>query len=299
MVYELAKKDKRVVFIGSDLGAGLLDNFKKEMPERFFMEGISEANIVSMAAGLALSGKIVYVNTIATFITRRCFEQNVLDVGLHKAKVRLIGNGGGLVYAPLGPTHLAIDDIAIMRAIPNMTVIACADAIEMKKMMNESLDWPGPIYIRLAKGNDPVVTKGNFRIGKVFSYREGKDVLLMTTGITLQIALEASNKLADIGIKVGILHIPTLKPLDNKAVLREVIKYRIIISIEEHSQIGGLGSLMGELIAAANYKKAKIFAKIALPDEFPHGYGSQKELLIKYGINISMVIKTVNKLLKK
>lgn len=299
MVYELAKKDKRVVFIGSDLGAGLLDNFKKEMPERFFMEGVSEANIVSMAAGLALSGKIVYVNTIATFITRRCFEQNVLDVGWHKAKVRLIGNGGGLVYAPLGPTHLAIDDIAIMRAIPNMTIIACADAREMKKMMNESLDWPGPIYIRLAKGNDPVVTKGNFRIGKVFSYREGKDVLLMTTGITLQIALEASNKLADIGIKVGILHIPTLKPLDNKAVLREVIKYRIIISIEEHSQIGGLGSLMGELIAAANYKKAKIFAKIALPDEFPHGYGSQKELLIKYGINISMVIKTVNKLLKK
>src|SRR5881275_3243224 len=124
MVYELARQDKRIFFIGSDLGIGTLKQFKAEMPDRFFMEGVSEANLVGMAAGLALEGKIVYVNTIATFLTRRCFEQNVLDLGLHNANVRLIANGGGVVYAPLGPTHLAIDDIAIMRAIPNMTVVA-------------------------------------------------------------------------------------------------------------------------------------------------------------------------------
>ena len=126
MVYQLAKEDERIFFIGSDLGAGTLDQFKNEMPDRFFMEGISEANIVGMAAGLAMEGKIVYVNTIGTFITRRCFEQIVVDAALHNVNVRLIGNGGGLVYAPLGPTHLAIEDLAIMRAIPNMPIVAPA-----------------------------------------------------------------------------------------------------------------------------------------------------------------------------
>src|SRR3989338_146818 len=124
MILELAKKNDTVFFIGSDLSDDILKQFKKEMPGRFFMEGINEANIIGMAAGLALEGKTVYVNTISTFITRRCFEQIVIDLCLHNLPVRLIGNGGGLVYAPLGPTHETIEDIAIMRAIPNMTVIA-------------------------------------------------------------------------------------------------------------------------------------------------------------------------------
>src|SRR6266566_6388611 len=152
MVYELARKDKRIFFMGSDLGIGTLKAFKAEMPDRFFMEGVSEANIVGMAAGLALEGKIVYVNTIATFITRRCFEQVVLDVGLHNANVRLIASGGGVAYAPLGPTHLAIDDLAIMRTIPNMTVVAPCDADEMRRLMPLTLAHDGPIYIRLGKG---------------------------------------------------------------------------------------------------------------------------------------------------
>src|SRR3989338_5610353 len=127
-----------------------------------------------MAAGLALEGKIPYVNTIATFLTRRCFEQIVLDLCLHKANVRLIGNGGGLVYAPLGPTHLSIDDIAILRAIPNMTIIAPADADEMRRLMPQTVDYTGPIYIRLAKGFDPIVTNDeiSFKIGKALVMRE-------------------------------------------------------------------------------------------------------------------------------
>ena len=129
------------------------------MPERFFMEGVSEANIVGMAAGLALEGKIVYINTIATFLTRRCFEQIVLDLCLHNANVRLIGNGGGMVYAPLGPTHVAIDDIAILRAMPHMTILAPADADEMRRLMPQTLDVDGPIYIRLGKGGDPIVSR--------------------------------------------------------------------------------------------------------------------------------------------
>ena len=135
MIYELAKDDERILFIGSDLGVGTLDQFREEMPNRFFMEGVSEANLIGVAAGLALEGKIPYVNTISTFITRRCFEQVVLDLCLHNTKVRLIGNGGGLVYAPLGPTHEAIEDIAILRAIPNMTILAPADADEMRRLM--------------------------------------------------------------------------------------------------------------------------------------------------------------------
>src|SRR5437773_5061026 len=145
MVYELAKKDERIVFIGSDLGIGTLDNFRTDMPDRFFMEGVSEANVVGMAAGMALEGRIVYVNTIATFLTRRCFEQVVLDLGLHNVNVRLIANGGGVVYAPLGPTHLAIDDIAILRAVPNMTIVAPCDAEEMKRLMPLTVDHQGPM----------------------------------------------------------------------------------------------------------------------------------------------------------
>src|SRR6185503_18910737 len=146
-VYHLAKTDPRIVFVGSDLGVGTLKKFKDEMPERFFMEGISEMHVVGMAAGLALEGSVVYVNTISTFLTRRCFEQVAVDVCLHNLDVRLIGNGGGLVYAPLGPTHLAIEDISIFRALPNMAIVAVADAEEMKRLMPQTVDHKGPMYI--------------------------------------------------------------------------------------------------------------------------------------------------------
>ena len=129
------QRDDRVVFIGSDLSPGLLGNMKKAYPDRWFMEGVAEANVIGMAAGMAMEGYVPYVNTIATFITRRCYEQVAVDLCLHNLNVRLIGNGGGLVYAPLGPTHLAIEDISIFRALPNMTVVAVADAEEMKRLM--------------------------------------------------------------------------------------------------------------------------------------------------------------------
>src|ERR1700730_7631908 len=168
MIHELAKRDKRAMFIGSDLSPGLLTAMRKEFPERWYMEGVSEANIIGMAAGLAMEGYIPYVNTIATFITRRCYEQIAVDLCMHNLPVRLIGNGGGVVYAPLGPTHLAVEDIAIMRVLPHMTVVAVADAEEMKRLMRETLDWPDPIYIRLGKGGEPVISSpaNGFTIGK-------------------------------------------------------------------------------------------------------------------------------------
>src|ERR1700733_13452357 len=139
-IYELAQRDPRVVFIGSDLGAGTLDDMRREMPDRWFMEGVSEQAIIGMAAGLAMDGFIPYINTIATFLTRRCYEQVAVDLCLHKLPVRLLASGGGPVSAPLGPTHIAIEDIAIMRALPNMTVVAPADAEEMKRLMPQTLD---------------------------------------------------------------------------------------------------------------------------------------------------------------
>ena len=136
-VFELAKKDDRVVFIGSDLSVGVLDEMRRVLPKRFFMEGVSEQHIIGMAAGLALEGFIPYVNTIATFLTRRCYEQIALDLCLQNLPVRLIANGGGAVYAPLGPTHLAVEDLAILRALPNMTVVAPCDAAEMVRLRSE------------------------------------------------------------------------------------------------------------------------------------------------------------------
>src|SRR5919112_2840169 len=139
-VHALAKRDERVVFIGSDLSPNLLGEMKKEFPQRYYMEGIAEANIIGMAAGMAMDGFVPYVNTIATFLTRRCYEQVAVDLCLHNLPVRLIANGGGLVYAPLGPTHQAIEDIAIMRALPNMTVVCPCDADEAARLMEQTLD---------------------------------------------------------------------------------------------------------------------------------------------------------------
>jgi transketolase len=299
MVYELAKNDLRIFFIGSDLGFGTLKEFQKEMPGRFFMEGVSEANVIGVAAGLALEGKIPYVNTIATFITRRCFEQVVLDLGLHNANVRLIGNGGGLVYAPLGPTHLAIDDIAILRAIPNMTVVAPADADEMRRLMPLTVDHRGPIYIRLAKGFDPIVTTDDvpFQIGRGIPMREGADALIVTTGIALRVALPAAQELSASGIEAAVLHMPTVKPLDVEMLLDLAAPVRAVVTVEEHTVMGGLGSAVIEVIAEASFDAPKRFKRIGIPDVFPDQYGSQDSLMARYDITSDRIISVVEQLL--
>jgi transketolase len=297
LVYELAKKDSRIFFIGSDLGLGTLKQFKAEMPERFFMEGVSEANLIGMSAGLALEGKIVYANTIATFITRRCFEQVCLDMCLHNVNVRIIGNGGGLVYAPLGPTHLATEDIAILRSLPHMTVLAPADATEMRRMMPLTVDHQGPIYIRLAKGGDPIVTNDEpFVIGKVFPMRSGTDALLISTGVMLKRCLDAAESLHACGIEAAVLHCPTVKPLDQAAIRRYAAQAPVIVTVEEHTIVGGLGSAIAEIIAEAGFPTAKRFRRIGIPDTFPDQYGSQDSLLARYDITAANIAATVKAL---
>lgn len=297
MVYELAKQDPRVVFVGSDLGAGLLDDMKADMPERFFMEGICEQNLIGMAAGLAMEGYIPYVNTIATFITRRCYEQVAVDVCLHNLPVRLIGNGGGMVYAPLGPTHMATEDIAIMRALPNMAVVAPTDADDMKRFMATTPDWPGPIYIRLGKGGDKVVSReqDGFEIGKANVLKEAGEVLIVTTGVMASRALDAAETLEQDGMTCGVLNMHTVKPLDEKVLLDLAAKAKLVITVEEHSHIGGLGSAVTDALVENLGSNLPGIHRIALPDVFPEGYGSQDSLMQHYGLQAPEIADAIRK----
>ena len=297
MVYALAQRDERVVFIGSDLSPGLLNEMKRAYPERYFMEGVAEANVIGMAAGMAMEGFVPYVNTIATFITRRCYEQVALDLCLHDLPVRLIGNGGGYVYAPLGPTHQAIEDIAIMRALPNMTVTAVCDAEEMTRLMSASLDWPHPIYIRLAKGGDPIVSrpKNGFAIGKAIDMSDDAghaDALLVGTGVATTAALEASKRLGDDGVRCRVLHLHTIKPLDANAIVAAARDVRLVVTVEEHSVIGGLGSAVLEALADTGAPMPPV-RRLGIGDEFARHYGSQQELMDVWDINAHGIARAV------
>jgi len=275
------------------LGPGVLGDFKKNIPERFFMEGIAEQHIIGMAAGLALDGFIPYVNTIAVFLTRRCFEQVALDLCLHDLPVRLIGNGGGLVYAPLGPTHQAIEDIGILRTLPNMTIVAPCDAEEMKRLMVASLDWPHPLYIRLAKGGDTIVSNPElgFIIGKGIKLKEGNDVLFVTTGITTQKALSAAEFLADEKVECGVLHMHTIKPFDIKGLIQAAKSAELVVTIEEHVLNGGLGSAVLETFSDHGVYKKVI--RLGIPDVFAEKYGSQDIIMAGFGLDPDNIVKTV------
>lgn len=300
MVYELAKKNKKIIFVGSDLGAGVLDEFKKKIKDRFFMEGVSEQYITGMVAGLAKEGFIPYFNTIATFITRRNFEQNIIDLGLHNLPVRLIGNGGGLVYAPLGPTHQAIEDLAIMRTIPNMNIIAPCDANEMRNLMPQTVNLKGPLYIRLARGGDKVVTNKVKKItfGKSILFGNPKDILFVTTGITTQECLDVVEKLKLKKIRAGVLHNHTVKPFDKTNLLKLAKKTKLIVTVEEHIVSGGLGSLVLEILNSGKSRSINNLLRIGIDDKFVKKYGSQKDLLEYCGISkekiYSKIIKIYN-----
>lgn len=299
-VYKLATQHQNVLYIGSDVGKGTLSQFQQEYPDRYFIEGISEQHVIGMAAGLAMNGKIPYVNTIATFLTRRCYDQIAMDVCLGNYPVRLYANGGGLVYAPLGPTHEAIDDIALMRALPNMTVFAPSDADEMERGVIASYDWPGPVYIRVAKGGDDIVSgeSDDFEMGKAVIHREPGDVLFITTGVTRQVAIEVCEKLAADGVRAGIIHVHTIKPLDTELIDAYLRQTRLVISIEEHNIIGGLGSAIAERIAeGARHPKGR-FKRLGIPDRFAEKYGRQHNLFQHFGFDAEGVLRETRELLE-
>ena len=297
-VYELAQNDKKVLFIGSDLGPGVLDDFKKNIPERFFMEGVSEQSIIGLSAGLALEGYKPYVNTIATFITRRCFEQVAIDLCLHNLPVKLIGNGGGLVYAPLGPTHQAIEDISIMRTLPNMTIIAPCDAVEMKELVKQTLNYNGPIYIRLARGGDKIITSTleNIRLGNGLLKREPGEHLFITTGVMTQLAMEAATKLdKERNIKCGVIHLGTVKPLDKKILLRWIPKVKRIVTVEENILAGGFGSSILEFTNEHFSENSNKISRLGLKDSFIEKYGTQDLLLKDNNLTVETLVKEITK----
>ena len=301
MVHALAKRDERVVFIGSDLSPNLLGEMKKEFPQRYYMEGIAEANIIGMAAGMAMDGFVPYVNTIATFITRRCYEQVAVDLCLHDLPVRLIGNGGGYVYAPLGPTHEAIEDIAIMRALPRMTVTAVCDAEEMTRLMDATLDWPHPIYIRLGKGGDPVISKPErgFAIGKAIDMIDGEtgasDVLLVATGVATTQALKAASSLAADGIRCRLLHLHTVKPIDADAIVDAAAATKLVVTVEEHSVVGGLGGAVLETLSDRITGNLPPVKRLGIPDKFADHYGSQAKLMEEFRFDAKGIDTIVRK----
>lgn len=295
VVCELAREDPNVVFVGSDLRPGAMMEFKEEFPERFFMEGIMEQNAVGMAAGMAMEGLIPYVNTIAAFLVRRAYEQLAVQVCLGNLPVRLIGNGAGFIFSPLGPTHTILDDIAILRALPNMTVIVPADIHEAQQLTQQTRHWPGPVYLRMAKGKAPIVSREGdvCKIGQAILLREGADVGLIATGIMVHRALVVAENLSRQGVECAVLNVHTIKPLDEEALLKLAASTSLLITLEEHSTLGGLAGAVAELIMERGYGPRPKLLRLGTPDHFSDGYGSQDEMLAKVGLDTNAIQRAV------
>jgi transketolase len=291
---ELALADPRVVFIGSDLGAGQFERLRRQEPERFFMEGISEQHLIGMAAGMAREGLIPYVMTIATFLTRRCLEQILVDVALHSLPVRLLGNGSGLAYAALGPTHTAVEDFALLRAVPGMTVVAPAETVEANNLLRQSVGYPGPLYMRLPRGaEEPLPELAASEIGRAVVLREPGPVLLVGTGQLTAVALEARELLAAHGIGAGVLHAHTVHPLDRATLAASAADADLVVTVEEHRRAGGLGSAVLEALHDAGPGPVPAVLRYGLGDSFVSGYGTREEQLDRHGLTAGAISAAV------
>ena len=255
--------------------------------------------MIGLAAGLAMSGKMPFVNTIATFLTRRCYDQIAIDICMGNHDVRLYANGGGLVYAPLGPTHLATDDIALMRALPNMTVIVPTDADEMERAVRASVQHKGPIYFRVARGGDPLVAQDehDFQIGKANVLRKPKEILFVATGIMVHRAIDAARQLESEGVQAGVINMHTVKPIDTKTLSGFLYTTPNVITLEEHSVIGGLGSAVAQLIAEGARHPQGLFKMMGIPDCFPEKYGRQGNLIKYFGLETNDILEASRKML--
>ena len=301
-LYLLAKNDKRIVLMITDQDVGL-GHMQEEMPGQYFMEGISEANTMGVASGLAADGLIPFVVNHASFGVRRCYEQIVLDACLQERAVRIIGMGGGVATAHLGPTHTIIEDIAIMRSLPEMTVIVPCDAEEMKKLMPQLVAWPRPVYVRLARYGKPIVSRpeDKIEIGKAVLLYQGEktkqDVLLISTGVMTACAVNVAHELKKQDISSSVLHLHTIKPLDYEAIIEQARQARLIVTIEDHVLAGGLGSACLEaLMDHMDPKDLPRVHRIGFPDKFIHEYGSQEYLFRKFGLEPASIVKIIREL---
>lgn len=291
---ELARKNSKIFLLTGDLGFSVFEKFREESPDRFFDIGVAEANMVGVAAGLALSGKIVFIYSIVPFVTMRCFEQVRNDICYQNLNVKIIGVGGGLCYGPAGMTHHSLVDIAIMRALPNMTVICPGDPIEAEMATKLATSHQGPIYIRLGKSHEAKVHLDipNFKIGKGITIRNGSDVTIIATGNILYSAKCIADKLINGGLDVRLISMHTVKPLDRSIILESAQETKIIFTIEEHSLIGGLGSAVAEVLAETDSKKV-LFRRFALPDRYLKDIGSQEYLRRKNALSIDEIANSI------
>ncbi len=273
-LYEIAKKDKNVILITGDLGYGLFDKFRKDLSGQFINAGIAEQNMISIATGMALEGKKVFVYSIANFPTFRCLEQIRNDVAYHKANVKIISAGVGFDYGTLGFSHHATEDIAIIRAIPEISIISPCDLFEAKIAAEYSYKNNGPFYIRLGKGKNGnmEIKRNNFDIKKAFEIRKGKKIAMFTTGSIINEVIKATENLQKQSIDVAIYNFAMIKPIDKEFILDSMEKFDIIFTLEEHRICGGFGSAVCE-VAAEKSKKARII-KIGLKDDFTFVSGS-------------------------
>ncbi len=290
---ESAKNDERICMVLADIGYGEIEPFAEAFPGRYFNVGVAEQNMTGVAAGLAMEGCIPVTYSIANFPTLRCLEQIRNDVCYHRANVKIVIIGGGLAYGALGVSHHSTEDLAVMRALPEMVVIAPADFAEAEAAAEAMIEYEGPVYYRCGYKNEPEVHKNgiDFSIGKAIPARTGSDLTIIGIGTIMSRVVEAADRLDEEGIDVRVLSMHTLKPLDAEAVMQAAEETGGIITVEEHNKFGGLGGAVAEVIAERNISVP--FKRLALEDTYVHKVGSHGWLLDQYGLSVDNIMQAV------
>lgn len=289
---ELGKINENVVVLDADLsGSTKTSMFKKAFPERHFNVGIAEADLIGTATGFAACGKTAFASTFAMFAAGRAFEQIRNTVAYPKLNVKIAPTHAGISVGEDGGSHQSVEDIAIMRAIPGMVVLSPADAVETKKMVFAAAEYDGPVYIRMGRLNVPVLFDDNydFQIGIANTLRDGKDVTIASTGLMTAEALKAAEELEKEGISVRVINVGTIKPLDGETILKAAEETKFIVTAEEHSVIGGLGSAVSEFLSEVHPTKVK---KVGIYDKFGQS-GTGEELLQKYELTAEKLISVI------
>jgi len=289
---KVAATDKRVVVLSGDIGNRLFDKLKAVDESRFYNCGVAEANMMGVAAGLALSGLRPFVYTITPFTTTRCFEQIRVDVCYHRAPVVIVGTGSGLSYAELGPTHHSLEDMAILRTLPGMRVMAPCDSSELRQVLHEVLKDDSPTYIRIGKKGEADIHTSlpDLRLGKALVIRPGSDVTLLCAGNMMAETLKAADLLAASGLSAEVVSFHTVKPLDNDYLQQALTRFKLLVTVEEHSRIGGFGSAVAEWRLAQPKNIVQLCFGTA--DEFMHEVGSQTYARKKYGLTADNIAAT-------
>jgi len=299
-LYDLAKENKNVLALISDNGAVVYDKYRESFPAQYLNMGISEANMVGVAAGLASCGKIPFAYTIANFLVYRAFEQIRNDCCLQEMNVKLVGIGCGFVYSNLGPTHHTTEDIALMRSLPGMTVFSPSDPLETKNITRAAAEIKGPVYIRLATGGTPSIYKEDydFKVGRGVTLREGDDLAIITTGTAVHEVLVAVDTLKSKKINARLINLHTLKPIDEDIILNAAKQTGSILTVEEQNIEGGLGSAVAEVLM--DHGEGNIaFKRIGLINTFTKGYGTFQNLKKENNLSHDCISNAAENLLKR